>query len=132
MLDSTTRAAYVETTYEETLALLVDVRDYTQGLTNTHVAPLPLAERLGVIQVISRITKRLTDVMAWLMLQKAVVAGELDADTAAEHGAARIELRDDDEFTTPMLRRLPAAVRGLADRSRRLDQKIQTLLSNQH
>ena len=64
----------------------------------------------------------LTNVMAWLLLQKAVIAGEMTAEQAAADPAAAMDFAiDDGKPDDPAAQaRLPIAARGLLDRGRRL------------
>lgn len=70
-------------TFEEALALLIDARDYVARHESVEVAQLALTSRLLVSRETLRITSRLTQVMAWLLVQKAVFAGEMSRADAA-------------------------------------------------
>jgi regulator of CtrA degradation len=71
-------------TYDETLALLVAARDYMTYAVPTNRSDLESAQRLQVSCEAMRVTARLSHVMAWLLAQKAVQAGEITAQAAAE------------------------------------------------
>jgi len=78
-------AIFFEGTYDETLDLLVEARDYLTDLEPVEQRGFGMEERLVLNCEAFRITSRLTQVMAWLLTQKAVHAGELTrADAAAE------------------------------------------------
>jgi regulator of CtrA degradation len=73
---------YFSGTYDETMTLLVEARDYlaAKELGDRHTAD---AEgRLLANREAMRITSRLTQVMAWLLLQRAVHEGEVGYDEA--------------------------------------------------
>jgi regulator of CtrA degradation len=71
-------------TYDETLALLVTARDYMSYAVPAARPDLEPGERLQVSCEAMRVTARLSHVMAWLLAQKAVQAGEISAKAAAE------------------------------------------------
>ncbi|WP_142848310.1 DUF1465 family protein [Telmatospirillum sp. J64-1] len=107
-------------TYEETLNLIVEARNYAAYVQpREHVGAGPVA-RLRISCESMRVTTRLTQVMAWLMLQRAVQEGELTLEEAcAEHNrlaAENVCLSHDaaeDEA-------LPDGLRSLLERSYRL------------
>jgi regulator of CtrA degradation len=119
-------------TLDETMALLVQTRDYmSYAVPSAKPALLP-AERLQISCEAMRVTARLSHVMAWLLAQKAVQAGEISAAAAA----AAYRLSDDDmcllEQDGESLTVLPEGLRDLLEKSRvlyirvtRLDALIQ-------
>src|SRR3546814_13020408 len=74
--------AFFDSTFEEALGLTREARDYL-----THVEPrerermMPNDRMLASCEAM-RLTSRLTQVMAWLLVQKAVHAGEMTRDEA--------------------------------------------------
>ena len=64
-------------TYDETLALLVTARDYMSYAVPVKQPDVEPAQRLQVSCEAMRVTARLSHVMAWLLAQKAVQAGEI-------------------------------------------------------
>ncbi len=64
-------------TYDEALALVEEARNYVAYVEPRDRKQLGLEARLQVSCESFRITSRLTQVMAWLMLQRAVEAGEI-------------------------------------------------------
>lgn len=112
---------FIERAYDEARALLEDARDYMAGPSAADGRALAPADRLRLTLEMSRLTRRLTEAIAWLMLQKGVAAGELTREEAAAAEAAR--MGEDDPGPAPdasELVRLPLAARGLMDRARRL------------
>jgi regulator of CtrA degradation len=69
--------AFFGKTYDEALGLLVAARDYVALSERASKARLEMADRLRLCCETMRMTARLTQVMAWLMAQKAIHAGEM-------------------------------------------------------
>jgi regulator of CtrA degradation len=119
-------AIFFEGTYDETLDLLVEARDYLTELEPIGRRGLGTEERLVLNCEAFRITSRLTQVMAWLLIQKAVHAGELTRRDAAaeEHRLAghSVCLAND---LPPVS--LPASFVSLLDRSYRLYTRVERL-----
>ena len=111
---------FIRRIYDETVALLVESRNYM-----AYVSPRE-RNRTGGINVLwisceeMLITSRLTQVMAWLLVRRAVQEGELPPEQATAE-VLRISCADvcldvsggDDE-------NLPAGLRSLLERSHRL------------
>jgi regulator of CtrA degradation len=72
-----THTAFFSRTYEEATGLLVEARDYLATEEHADRARLGLGDRLRLTCEASRLTSRLTNIMAWLLARKAVFAGEL-------------------------------------------------------
>jgi regulator of CtrA degradation len=113
-------------TYDETLDLIVEARDYVVHLRprGRHAGP---TTDLRISCEALRVTSRLTQVMAWLMLQRAVCDGEISPDEAcAERNRLSghsvcldVTAANDDE--------LPPGLRSLLRRSLHLYQRISRL-----
>ena len=114
-------------TYDETLALIIEARDYMalwirHGNHSTY--------RIGGLRFSCealRVTSRLTQVMAWLMIQRAVLEGELSPEDSisethrlAGHDICLTTEGIDDPA-------LPLELRILMDRSYRLYRRIARL-----
>src|SRR2546423_1433862 len=117
----TAPTAFFSKTFDETMGLLVEVRDYVahdQKRDRDELAPS--AGALLCCEAL-RVTARLTQVMAWLLAQKAIHAGELStAQVVEQHGPlAEIAVCMADEAAEE-LGYLPQYFRELHDRSRRL------------
>ncbi len=80
---------FFDSTYAEALALAQEVRDYIAGQDKTATADRTPEERLLASCESMRITSRLTQVIAWLLVQKAIHAGEL-ARSAANKAENRL------------------------------------------
>jgi regulator of CtrA degradation len=85
-MSSTSDAAsinpFVEKTYQDTYELLVSIRDYISGSMQDEAEVLEAPDQLRLTRELSSVTRDLTDVMAWLMLQKAIEVGELSQEDA--------------------------------------------------
>ena len=83
---------------------------------------LAAPDQLRLTREMPCMTRDLTDVMAWLMLQKAIEVGELSREDANAEPAGNLGGQTDepDEVKDAEgLVRLPITVRSLIDRSRR-------------
>ncbi len=128
MADDISHTAFVQRAYDDTYALLVAVRDYVSGPSAVDAAELDPNDRLRLTHELSRVTRQLTDVMAWLMVQKAIAAGEISVEDGAEAPAAKLDLpADAEDDDTEGLSRLPLTLRSLIDRSRRITALVRQL-----
>ncbi|MCZ4280834.1 DUF1465 family protein [Kiloniella laminariae] len=75
---------YLDSTYQETLSLIKEARDYIASGTRARHAWLAPEARLQICCESMRLTARLTQVMAWLMMQRAVQSGEVPVEEAAK------------------------------------------------
>ena len=132
MTDAAPTSPFIERAYQDTYDLLVAVRDYISGPMQEDAKGLENDDRLQLTYALSRITRQLTDVMAWLMLQKAVAAGELSQEAVASEPAAALESLKDiqEEMDNAALSRLPLAARGMIDRTRRITALVGQLDGN--
>jgi regulator of CtrA degradation len=114
-------------TYDEALDLIVETRNYM-----VHQRPVSRrlrgsGESLRLSCEALRVTSRLTQVMAWLMLQRAVQDGEISAHEAcAEENRLSGQSVCLDE-TSGEDNEIPAGLRSLLSRSLRLYQRISRL-----
>ena len=70
---------YFGRTFEEALRLLQEARDYLTVKGQRDAAGLPVDRGLAYSVESMRLTSRLTQVMAWLIVQRAAHAGEIAA-----------------------------------------------------
>jgi len=88
---TSTPTAFFHKTYDETMVLLVEMRDYVARRENGGMGSeaasgrLDPVDRMQVCCESMRVTARLTHVMAWLLAQKAVYAGEIEQEEAVGH-----------------------------------------------
>ena len=119
--------AFFDSTFEEALALTREARDYL-----THAEPrererMTPNERMLASCEAMRLTSRLTQVMAWLLVQKAVHGGEM---TREEARAAEFRLAGPSvcaETTPPVEGRLQPRLADLLERSHSLYQRVSRL-----
>ena len=69
-------------TYDETLALLIESRNYVAAEQAIDVMRSDADAQSAMVQETTRLVARLTQMMAWLLVQKAVAAGEMSRDQA--------------------------------------------------
>ena len=112
-------------TYGEAMSLLVEARDYLAHREPIDRAALVVENRLRFCSETMRLTSRLTQLMAWLLAQRAVYQGEISQERALDgHGAlAGLDICMRDEATD----NLPQRLASLLDRSRRLYVRVARL-----
>ena len=104
------------------------MRDYVSGQSSDDADRLEPADRVRLSLELSRVTRQITEIMAWLMVQKAIAAGEITAEEGAQQAAGQLTLADEDEdHDRDELARLPLAARSLIDRARRIAALIRQL-----
>ncbi len=113
-------------TYDEAMSLLVEARNYLR-FRQSDVFRVPPVERLKLTREAFRVTSRLTQVMAWLLLRRAVIEGEIPDEDArrperrlAGHDVCLGNADDLGDW-------LPSGMEGLLDRSRALYERIDRL-----
>jgi regulator of CtrA degradation len=114
-------------TYDETMSLLLEARNYIAYQETVEQQTLDAEMRLRISYESMRITSRLTQVMAWLLAQKAVHAGEM---TAREAASEEYALAGHDVCAEPSGHddgRLPPGLRSLLVRSHALYMRISRL-----
>ena len=121
-------AAFIEDAYQDTLSLMTELRDYLTAFQASKGDDTDVQTRTRVIAEISTITRNLTEGMAWLLVQKAVAAGEITPEDAKARSAGMLE-RADEAADPPALdaKALPMEVRSYIDRTRRIYDQIHKL-----
>jgi regulator of CtrA degradation len=116
-----TPTAFFNKTYDETLGLLTEMRDYVAHVEARDRARLTPVDGARLCCASLRVTARLTQIMAWLLSQKAVHAGEMSTgDLIQRNGPlAEIEICMNREEEGEIAA-LPNYFRDLLDRSHRL------------
>jgi regulator of CtrA degradation len=124
---SDTTVAFFDSTFEEALALTREARDYlTHGEPRERERMTPNDRMLASCEAM-RLTSRLTQVMAWLLVQKAVYAGEM---TREEARASEFRLAGKsvcEETSPPVEGTLQPRLADLLERSHRLYQRVSRL-----
>jgi regulator of CtrA degradation len=122
-----THTQFFGRTYDEALALLHEARNYVIVSQLRHLHVTKPTDRLMLCCEAMRLTARLTHVMAWLLAQKAVHAGEI---TLAEAAAEPFALggRTTCMGEEPQVAALGDVwLNGLLDRSKRLYLRVSRL-----
>lgn len=120
-------SAFFHRTYDETLSLLIEARNYVAYHEAIDQRQLTPHIRLQVSFESMRVTSRLTQVMAWLLAQKALFAGELTAEQVASDQFALSGGAVCLDPSGPENEELPRGLRSLLDRSHRLYMRVSRL-----
>ncbi|MGE5502781.1 MAG: DUF1465 family protein [Actinomycetota bacterium] len=120
-------AAYFRRTYDETMDLMVEARNYMAHVERRERERAGAVAGLRMSCEAMRVTSRLTQVMAWLMMRRAVHEGELSAEQALEepYRLSGADVCLDESFAFDET--LPGGLRSLMDRSLRLYVRIARL-----
>ena len=117
--------AFFSRTYDEARGLVIEAIDYTRNARERPREPASMT--LSCTLESLRLTTRLTQIMAWLLFQRAVHAGELSPDQAAArsnrlggHGVCY-------DRRGERMQTVPEGLRDLLLRSRKLYQRIARL-----
>lgn len=78
MTELATNPVFLRKTYDETRDLLVEARNYLALQCPAETKSMTPSARLLVSQESLRVTSRLTQAMAWLLAQRAVLSGEIN------------------------------------------------------
>ncbi len=120
---------FLDSLYDETMRLMEDARDYHRHWEQSDRAALPLNEGCAMSRECLSMTARLTSVMAWVLTQRAISAGEIEAEEAADD---EYRLLAEAIHVTPVRMqsdRLPRRLWRLLDSSWRLYRRVQRLES---
>lgn len=116
----------VDSLYVEAMLLADEARSYFDACGRDDRLSLNAVDRVGFSCESLKVTTRLMHVIAWLLTQRAVVAGEL---SHAQAGASDRRLGDAPETDSALLPRLPESAMALIrsseelyDRVRRIDE----------
>lgn len=123
--------AFFDRTWDEALALSCAARGYAQFRVSRKPADSGTLEGLTVCCELMRVTARLTQVMSWLLVQRAVLSGEMTAEEAADavnrlerHDACYDGRGEEAPGIPPRLRELLHDSRSLYRRVARLDDMV--------
>ncbi|HTS92522.1 MAG TPA: DUF1465 family protein [Stellaceae bacterium] len=112
--------AFFSKTYDEALRLVEDARSYLAVLEPLERRGVPPWERLRLCAETTRMTARLTQVMAWLLTQRAVHSGEISRAEALSQQRALAGVRVCMEGGEEDWQGLPRRLVALLDKSHRL------------
>ncbi len=117
---------FMPSVFNETLTLLFDAHHYFQSRGAEEQSIIAPMDRPIYAAEMSRITMRLTSVMAWIMVRKAVFSGKIDEDMAGEK--YRLDAAEFCLMPKPYaLDNLPYYINYLSDKSRELYQRVYRL-----
>lgn len=119
--------AFFGKTYDEAMALLLEVRDYLAYREPVDRETLVPADRLQLCCETMRLTARMTQIMAWLLAQRAVHNGEISQTEALGKHEALADLEICMEGEAAPVSSLPRRVQTLLERSRRLYVRVARL-----
>jgi len=127
MSSGATTVAYFDRTFEEAIQLMREARDYLLERQRTGVGEQRPALQLVASCEAMRVTARLAQVMAWLLVQRAVLAGEISAADASTE-ARRLGGRSVCAVEGPWQQLgLPERLQGLLARSLALYNRVARL-----
>ena len=125
---ATDSIAFLNGTYEEAMKLAAEAREYLAFQEPKDRVQLPPRARMVVSCESMRVTARLTQVIAWLLVQKAVQAGEMTREQASHsdnrlggHAVCDLDGPVDEQPLPPRLSELMQQSLGLYQRVARLD-----------
>lgn len=119
--------AFFGKTYAEAMDLLVEARDYLAHREPIDRKTLMPVERLRFCGETMRLTARLTQIMAWLLAQRAVHAGEITQAEALGDNRALAEHAICMEVAAETAEAMPRRLVLLLDRSQRLYVRVARL-----
>ena len=113
--------------FNETLSLLFDAHQYFETRGPEEQSTIDPEIQIAYANEMSRVTLRLTSVMAWLMVRRAVYAGRIEEEKASDD--YRLEGQEVCEASEApeLLGELPDYLLYLSDRSTSLYARIQRL-----
>jgi len=115
---------FIHRTYDETLQLLEEALDYSTHSWKEDIQGLAGADTMRLTGERMRLTARLSEIMAWLMIHKAVANGEVtveQAQSAEYHLSADDVCVDDSQDKGPDF---PVRLNGMLSHSRELYARV--------
>ena len=126
VIESEDNMLFLPGVFNETLALLFDAHHYFQSRGADEQASLNPRERPVYATEMTRVTMRLTSVMAWIMVRRAIHAGRIEEEKAAQdYRLDGIDICLED--ANPALAALPSYLGYLSERSRQLYERVHRL-----
>lgn len=116
--------AYFRRTYDETMDLMVEARNYMAYVERRERERASIVSGLRMSCEAMRVTSRLTQVMAWLMMQRAVHEGEVGLDEALADANRLSGTEVCLDHSHACDEALPGGLRSLLDRSLHLYQRV--------
>jgi regulator of CtrA degradation len=117
---------FLPSVFNETLSLLFDAHHYFQSRGAEEQARVEPAKRLFYSAEMSRVTMRLTSVMAWIMVRRAVHSGRIDEEKATDE--YRLDGKEVYSIDAPeMMACMPHYLNYLSSRSLSLYERVMRL-----
>ena len=113
--------------FNETLSLMYDAHYYFQTRGAEEQASIEPENRVVYAREMSRVTLRLTSVMAWLMVRRAIYAGRIDETHAGDDYRLNGRLTGSPAARPDQLASMPYYLNYLSDRTRTLYERIERL-----
>lgn len=123
--ESDNQLLFLPGVFNETLALLFDAHHYFQSRGADEQASLSAHDRPVYATEMTRVTMRLTSVMAWIMVRRAINAGRIEEQKAAQD--YRLDGSEICLESNAKLEQMPYYLGYLADRSRSLYERVHRL-----
>lgn len=121
-----TQLLFLPGVFNETLSLLFDAHHYFQSRGTEDQATIAPDQRIHYANEMTRVTMRLTSVMAWLMVRRAIYAGRIDEEKAAD--SYRLDGADICLHQAPeVLREMPYYLNYLSERSLEVYSRVHRL-----
>lgn len=114
----------IDSLYVEAMLLADEARSYFDASGRDDRLALDPVDRVGFSCESLKVTTRLMHVIAWLLTQRAVAAGEL---SQAQAGETDRRLGDSPETDSPLLPRLPEAAAALIRSSEELYERVRRI-----
>ncbi|MEI6985717.1 MAG: DUF1465 family protein [Rhodospirillaceae bacterium] len=118
---------YLRRNYDETMAMLIEARNYAAYHFTVDQQRLEPWLRLQACCESMRVTSRLTQVLAWLLIQRAVQAGELTRDQLPAEQFTLSGVSVCADTSGPDNFALPKGLRSLLERSHSLYARVSRL-----
>lgn len=124
--ESDNQLLFLPGVFNETLALLFDAHHYFQSRGAEDQRTLRTPDRKHYATEMSRVTMRLTSVMAWIMVRRAVHAGRIEEGKAADEYRLQTSELVLNEAALE-LQNMPYYLNYLSERSRELYARVERL-----
>ncbi len=125
-LPTETQLLFLPGIFNEALSLMFDAHQYFETRSEEEQASIEPDSRQAYAREMGCVTLRLSSVMSWLMVRRAVYAGHIEEDEAADYH--RLDAPDNYREVTPeQLESMPYYLNYLSDRSINLYERIQRL-----
>ncbi len=114
--DSDQQLLFLPSIFNETMSMLFDAHSYFQSHGAIDQSIIDREDRTDYANEMTRITMRLTSVMAWIMVRRAIHAGRIDEEKAQEE--YRLEAVDVCLENKPeVLAHMPSYMNHLSEKS---------------